>query len=256
MKVVILAGGMGTRLTELTGTQPKPMVEIGGKPIIWHIMKLYSFYGFNEFVILLGYKGWVIKEYFVKYFIQESNITVDLKNNDITVHESLSEPWKVTLIDTGMETMTGGRIKRAQRFIGSEPFLLTYGDGVSDINIKELVQFHQLHGKLVTVTCVQPEGRFGALDLGKNGAVASFEEKKKGDGRWFNGGFFVCQPEVFDYIASDSTVFEKETLETISGNDQLTGFKHNGFWQCMDTLYDKSKLEALWSLPCPPWKIW
>lgn len=256
MKVVILAGGMGTRLADLTQTQPKPLVEIDGKPIIWHIMKLYSFYGFNDFVILLGYKGWMLKEYFVNYFIQQSNITIDLKNNDITIHENFSEPWKVTLVDTGMQTMTAGRIKRAQRFIGNEPFALTYGDAVSDVNIKELVEFHEAHGKLVTVTCVQPTGRFGAVHLGNDGAVDSFEEKKKGDGLWFNGGFFVCQPAIFDYIAGDSSVFENETLETVVGNGQLMGFKHDGFWQCMDTIHDKNKLEELCKLPSPPWKIW
>lgn len=256
MKVVILAGGYGTRLGELTDLRPKPMVEIGGKPILWHIMKIYSAHGFNDFVILLGYKGYIIKEFFANYFLHQSDLTIDLKNNSIDIHNNSSEPWKVTLIDTGKETMTGGRIKRAQKFVGNEPFLCTYGDGVSNVNIKELVNFHQAHGKLMTMTAIQPEGRYGALDFGDNSQINSFLEKPKGDGSWINGGFFVCQPEVFDYIEGDSTIFEKEPIEGIAGQGQLIGYKHNGFWQSMDTLRDKNKLEELWDKRDTPWKIW
>ncbi|CAF1479529.1 unnamed protein product [Adineta steineri] len=256
MKVVILAGGAGTRLAELTDIRPKPMVEIGGKPILWHIMKLYSFYGFNEFVILLGYKGYIIKEYFIKYSLNQSDITIDLQNNDITIHDNSSEPWKITFVDTGIETMTGGRIKRAQRYIGNEPFLLTYGDGVSNVNIKQLVEFHQSHGKLMTVTTVQSLGRFGVLNVEMDGTVRSFQEKPEKDGVWINAGFFVCQSQIFDYIQNDDTVFEKEPLETVTRDGQLMCFKHDGFWQCMDTLHDKNKLEQFWKIPTPPWKVW
>lgn len=256
MKVVILAGGYGTRLGELTDIRPKPMVEIGGKPILWHIMKIYSAHGFNEFVILLGYKGYIIKEFFANYFIHQSDVTISLQDNKVEVHDNFSEPWKVTLIDTGKETMTGGRIKRAQKFVGNEPFLCTYGDGVSNVDITALVDYHKNHGKLITMTAIQPEGRYGALDFGQNDIIHSFLEKPKGDGSWINGGFFVCQPEVFDYIAGDPTTFEKEPIETLAKEGQLMGFKHHGFWQCMDTLRDKNKLEELWNSPTPPWKNW
>lgn len=256
MKVVILAGGMGSRLAELTDTQPKPMISIGGKPIIWHIMKLYSFHGFDDFVILLGYKGWLLKEYFTKYFIQQSDITVDLRNNDVKIHENFSEPWRVTLVDTGMQTMTGGRIQRARRYVGDEAFLLTYGDGLSDVNVRELVQFHQSHGKIATVTCVQAPERFGVVQMGETGIIHSFQEKPKEVGVHINGGFFVCQPQIFDYISNDSTVFEKDVLEALARDGQLMGFEHSGFWQCMDTLSDHSKLQELWNRPSPPWRLW
>ncbi len=256
MKVVILAGGFGTRLGELTDIRPKPMVEIGGKPILWHIMKMYSSHGYNEFVILLGYKGYIIKEYFANYFLHQSDITISLADNELEVHNNSSEPWKVTLIDTGKDTMTGGRIKYAQKYVGNEPFLCTYGDGVSNVNITELVAYHKAHGKLMTMTAIQPEGRYGALDFAESDRINSFLEKPKGDGSWINGGFFVCQPEVFGYIAGNSTTFEKEPIETIAKEGELMGYKHDGFWQCMDTLRDKNKLEELWDSSTPPWKSW
>ncbi len=256
MKVLILAGGFGTRLSEETDIKPKPMAEIGNKPIIWHIMKIYSHYGFNDFVVLLGYKGYYIKEYFFNYYLHQSDVTLDLKTNKMEVHNSSSEPWKITLLDTGLHTMTGGRIKRAKEFIGNEPFLLTYGDGVSDINLSQLVDFHQRHKKMITMTAVQPEGRFGALSLNENGKVDSFLEKPKGDGTWINGGFFVCQPEVLDYIADDTTVFEKEPLEQLAKDGELHSFKHAGFWKCMDTLRDKNHLNELWSTNNSKWKVW
>ena len=245
MKVLILAGGGGTRLSEETELRPKPMVEIGGKPILWHIMKIYSFHGFNEFVILLGYKGYFIKEYFANYFLHQSDVTIDLENNNIEVHNSSSEPWKVTLLDTGLETMTGGRVKRAKNYIDNKPFLLTYGDGVADIDIKALVKFHKEHGKSLTMTSVQPEGRFGALVTNDNNQVSSFKEKPKGDGNWINGGFFVCEPNVIDYIKDDKTVFEKEPLEDLAAAGELFTYRHKGFWQCMDTLRDKRKLMGI-----------
>lgn len=256
MKVLILAGGFGTRLSEETDIKPKPMAEIGNKPIIWHIMKIYSHYGFNDFVVLLGYKGYYIKEYFFNYYLHQSDVTLDLKTNKMEVHNSSSEPWKITLLDTGLHTMTGGRIKRAKEFIGNEPFLLTYGDGVSDINLSQLVDFHHRHKKMITMTAVQPEGRFGALSLNENGKVDSFLEKPKGDGTWINGGFFVCQPEVLDYIADDTTVFEKEPLEQLAKDGELHSFKHAGFWKCMDTLRDKNHLNELWSTNNSKWKVW
>jgi len=256
MKVLILAGGFGTRLSEETDIKPKPMAEIGNKPIIWHIMKIYSHYGFNDFVVLLGYKGYYIKEYFFNYYLHQSDVTLDLKTNKMEVHNSSSEPWKITLLDTGLHTMTGGRIKRAKEFIGNEPFMLTYGDGVSDIDLSKLVDFHQSHKKMITMTAVQPEGRFGALSLKENGKVESFMEKPRGDGTWINGGFFVCQPEVLDYIADDNTVFEKEPLEQLARNGELHSFKHAGFWKCMDTLRDKNHLNELWSANNAKWKIW
>jgi len=256
MKVLLLAGGFGTRLSEATENKPKPMVEIGGKPILWHIMKSYSEHGFNEFVILLGYKSYVIKEFFANYFLHQSDVTFDLKNNQMEVHDNFSENWKVTLIDTGLNTFTGGRIKRAAKYIGNEPFLLTYGDGVCDVNIADTVKFHKEHGKLITMTAIQPEGRFGALGIDGNQTINSFLEKPKGDNSWINGGFFVCQPEVVNYIDGDHIIFEREPLEKLASEGNLKAYKHDGFWQCMDTLRDKNKLEELWETGTPPWKNW
>ena len=256
MKVVILAGGLGTRLSEETNLRPKPMVDIGDKPILWHIMKLYSHYGFNDFIICLGYKGYFIKEYFANYFLHQSDVTIDLANNSVETHQSQAEPWKITLVDTGKETMTGGRIKRIQKYTGNEPFLLTYGDGVGDVNINNLVSFHQSHGKMLTVTAVQPSGRFGALNLNDENEVTSFLEKPKGDGAWINGGFFVCQPEVFDYIEKDATIFEKEPMEGIAADGEMVAFKHEGYWKPMDTLRDKYELEREWNSGKAPWMVW
>ena len=255
MKVLILAGGFGTRLSEETDIRPKPMADIGGRPIIWHIMKGYSNYGFNEFVVLLGYKGYYIKEYFGNYFLHQSDVTIDLSTNGVEVHNNTSEPWKVTLLETGQDTMTGGRIKRAKDFIGNEPFLLTYGDGVSDVNLSELIGFHKKHGKLITMTAVQPEGRFGALETDGN-RVESFLEKPKGDGSWINGGFFVCQPEVLNYIKDDQTVFEQEPLQQLAKDGQLFNYRHQGFWKCMDTLRDKKVLNEMWADGQAKWKTW
>jgi glucose-1-phosphate cytidylyltransferase len=257
MKVVLLAGGFGTRLSEETDIRPKPMVEIGGKPILWHIMKTYSEYGFNEFVILLGYKGYFIKEYFSNYFLHQSDVTIDLMNNKIEVHNNSSEPWKVTLLDTGLHSMTGGRIKRAQEFIGDEPFMLTYGDGVANIDIKKLVEFHKTHGKSMTMTSAQPDGRFGALDINKDNQVKEFKEKPKGDGSWINAGYFVCEPKVFDYITQgDSTVFEQAPLQDLAKDGEVYTYKHDDFWMPMDTLRDKHKLVKLWIDDQAPWKVW
>jgi glucose-1-phosphate cytidylyltransferase len=256
VKVLLLAGGFGTRLSEETDIRPKPMVEIGGKPILWHIMKLYSHYGFNEFVILLGYKGYYIKEYFSNYFLHQSDVTFDFKNNSTEIHNTTSEPWKVTLVDTGKDSMTGGRVKRAKEYIGDEPFLLTYGDGVSNVNIVELVEFHKSHGKLLTMTTVQPDGRFGAVEMEENGKVNSFLEKPKGDGGWINGGFFVCEPEVLDYIEDDKTVLEKEPLENLAKEGKIYTYRHSGFWKPMDTLRDKNELNRLWDSGLAKWKVW
>jgi len=256
MKVVLLAGGLGTRLSEETVLKPKPMVEIGGMPILWHIMKIYSAHGFNDFVVCLGYKGYVVKEYFANYFLHKSDVTIDMTDNSIKVHDSQAEPWKITLVDTGNESMTGGRIKRVQPHIGNEPFMLTYGDGVSDVNITELVKYHQSHGKHCTVTSVQPSGRFGALNLSKDNSVVSFMEKPKGDGAWINGGFFVCQPEVFNYIEGDTTIFEKQPMESIAAKGEMKAFNHAGFWKPMDTLRDKHELEEDWANNKAKWKIW
>jgi glucose-1-phosphate cytidylyltransferase len=256
MKVVILAGGFGTRLSEETHLRPKPMVDIGDKPILWHIMKIYSSYGYNDFVICLGYKGYMIKEYFANYFMHQSDITIDLTTNSIETHHSQAEPWKVTLVDTGKESMTGGRIKRIQKYVGNEPFLLTYGDGVGNVDIAALVNEHRRNQKMVTVTAVQPSGRFGALNLAENNQVNSFLEKPKGDGSWINGGFFVCQPEVFRYLDSDSTIWEREPMEQIAADGQLQAFKHLGFWKPMDTLRDKQELELAWESGSAPWKTW
>lgn len=255
MKVVILAGGYGTRLSEETDVRPKPMIEIGGKPILWHIMKIYSHYGFNEFVILLGYKGYYIKEYFANYYLHQSDLTFDMSTGQMKIHNNSAEPWKVTLIDTGLESMTGGRIKRAKEFIGDETFMLTYGDGVCDVNIGELVTFHQSNKTKLTMTAIQPEGRFGALDIHSN-LVNEFVEKPAGDGMWINAGFMVCEPEILDLIESDATIFEQYPLQTLAKNGELSAFKHDGFWQCMDNLRDKIKLNELWVTNKAPWKVW
>tara|TARA_R110001606_G_scaffold355312_1_gene506184 strand:- start:12354 stop:13127 length:774 start_codon:yes stop_codon:yes gene_type:complete len=256
MKVLLLAGGFGTRLSEETDLKPKPMVEIGGKPILWHIMKMYSQYGYNEFVILLGYKGYYIKEYFANYFLHQSDVTINLSSNEMKIHKNSSEPWTVTLLDTGLNSMTGGRIKRAQKIIGDSPFMLTYGDGVSDVNIKDLVKFHESHKGIITMTAVQPDGRFGALEIDGD-KVNSFLEKPKGDGSWINGGFFVCESAVFDYIQhGDLTVFEQAPLQNLADKGELFTFKHNGFWKCMDTLKDKHDLDAMVNSNSAQWKSW
>ena len=255
MKVILLAGGYGTRLSEETDVRPKPMIEIGGKPILWHIMKMYSHYGFNEFVILLGYKGYYIKEYFANYYLHQSNITFDMSTGKMEVHNNSSEPWKVTLLDTGLDTMTGGRIKRAKEFINNETFLLTYGDGVSDVNIADLVNFHKKSQVQATMTAIQPAGRFGALDIESN-KVEKFVEKPAGDGSWINGGFMVCEPSVLDLIENDATVFEQFPLQTLAASGKLGAYKHDGFWQCMDTLRDKIYLNNLWDSGKAPWKTW
>ena len=256
MKVVILAGGFGTRLSEETELKPKPMVNIGNMPILWHIMKLYSHYGYNDFIICLGYKGYLIKEYFANYFLHMADVTFDMKDNKMEVHQKKAEPWKVTLIDTGLNTMTGGRIKRIQSYIGNEPFMATYGDGVSNVDIDKLVNFHKAHGKIGTMTAVQPSGRFGAIDIASDNQVISFKEKPKGDGTWVNGGFFVFEPDIFNYIEGDSTVFEKKPLETLADKGSLFTFKHSGFWKPMDTLREKHELVELWESGKAPWKVW
>lgn len=257
MKAVILAGGYGTRLSEETGIKPKPMVEIGDRPILWHIMKIYSAHGINDFIICLGYKGHMIKEYFASYALHRSDITFDLRNNNMQVHQNGTEPWKVTLVDTGEKSMTGGRIKRIQKYIGNEVFSMTYGDGVSDINITELIEFHQKHKTLATLTAVKPPGRFGAFKLdGNESQISSFKEKPRGDGAWINGGFFILDPKVMDYIESDTSVWEKEPMERLAQDSQLSAYRHNGFWQPMDTLRDKMYLEDLWQSGSPPWKKW
>ncbi len=256
MKVVILAGGLGTRISEESHLRPKPMIEIGGKPILWHIMKEYSHYGFHEFIICAGYKQEVIKEWFANYFIYNSNLTFDFTQGDkINVHEKNFEPWKVTVVDTGYSTCTGGRIKRVSEFIGNETFLLTYGDGVSDVNINEVVKQHQQQGNLATLTAVLPEGRFGVMDIEGN-RITSFREKIKEDTSWINGGYMVLEPKVMDYIIGDETIFEHEPLEHLASEGQLMCYKHRGFWQCMDTLRDKQKLEELWKSGQAPWKMW
>lgn len=258
MKVVILAGGFGTRISEESHLKPKPMIEIGDKPILWHIMKTYSHYGYNDFVICCGYKGYVIKEYFANYFLHASDITFDFTDNNKTIiHNNVAEPWKVTLVDTGGNSMTGGRVKRIKPYIEeNESFMLTYGDGVSNINITELVNYHKKQNRLATVTSVQPSGRFGAMNITQNNMVTSFEEKPKGDGSWVSGGYFVLNYKVFDYIEGDNTTLEKEPLETLAKQEQLSAYKHNGFWQPMDTMRDKEYLEKLWEMKKAPWKIW
>lgn len=256
MKVVILAGGFGTRISEESHLKPKPMIEIGEKPILWHIMKHYSQYGYNEFIICLGYKQYVVKEFFADYFLHTSDVTFDLANNSMKVHNNYAEPWKVTLIDTGLHTMTGGRVKRIREYVGDEPFMLTYGDGVSDIDLKALEEFHRGHGKLATISAVNVGQRFGVLDLAKDGTIHSFREKNDSDGGVINGGFMIMNPEVFDYIEGDSTVFEKEPLENLAKNGELMAYHHNGFWKCMDTQRDKMQLEEMWASGKAPWKTW
>lgn len=255
MKAVILAGGYGTRISEETQGKPKPMIEIGNMPILWHIMKNYSFYGINDFLICCGYKGYVIKEYFANYFLHTSDVTIDVKNNKMDVHKKFGEPWKVTLIDTGIETMTGGRLKRIKSYVDDGSFCFTYGDGLSNVNISELLQFHEKKQTIATITAIQPPGKFGRLNLDQN-RVKSFEEKPDGDGGWVNGGFFVLEPQVFDYLGDDSTIWEREPLEKLAKNNQLSAYKHKGFWHPVDTLWDKNYLEKLWKDGNPPWKIW
>lgn len=256
MKVVILAGGLGTRISEESHLKPKPMIEIGERPILWHIMMIYSYFGFNEFIICLGYKGHLIKEYFANYVRNESDITFDLENNKSRYISTHKMPWKVSLVDTGGDSMTGGRLKRIQKHVGNEAFMLTYGDGVINSNIGKLVQFHQAHGKIATVTAVQPSGRFGALTIGDDNQIKQFNEKPSGDGGWVNGGFFVLQPEVFNYIEGDATIFEKAPLEQLAHAGQLQAFKHNDFWYAMDSMKDKKHLQQLWDSKHAPWKIW
>lgn len=257
MKVLILAGGMGTRLAEETSVIPKPMVEIGGHPILWHIMKIYSQYGYNDFVILLGYKGYIIKEYFANYFLHSSDVTFNLRENKMTIHEQHCEPWNVTLIETGLNTMTGSRVKKAQKYTDNEPFMLTYGDGVSDINIKALVEYHKKHGKIGTLTSVQPEGRFGAIVSDDSGKISAFKEKPQGDGSWINAGFFVFNPEIFDYIDDgDDIIFERGPLEKLVSDGELHAYRHEGFWKCMDTLRDKQQLQKMFDENNAPWITW
>lgn len=255
MKAVILAGGLGTRIAEETYVRPKPMVEIGGKPILWHIMKIYASHGINEFVICCGYKGYIIKEYFANYFLHMSDVTFDMATNSMQVHEQFAEPWKVTLVDTGENTLTGGRLKRVCSYLGDEDFCFTYGDGVGSVDISALVSFHRLHGKKATVTAVQPPGRFGALEM-QGTEVQSFVEKPHGDGMYINGGFFVLNPSVIELIDDDNTIWERKPLETLAETNQLQAFKHDGFWQPMDTLRDKQQLEELWQSGVAPWKVW
>ncbi len=257
MKAVILAGGMGTRITEESVLKPKPMIEIAGKPIIWHIMKLYTTYGINDFIICLGYKGFVIKEYFANYYLHESDVTFDFSNrSERLVHANTAEPWKVTLVNTGANTMTGGRVKRIKDYVGDETFLLTYGDGLADINIASLIAFHKKNKKLATVTAVNPAGRFGLLDLDEKGNVSRFLEKPEGDGNWINGGFFVMEPAIFDYLEDDKTVLERKPLETLAAQGNLKAYRHKGFWYAMDTVRDKIYLEELWNTGNAPWKVW
>ena len=255
MKTVILAGGLGTRISEETHLKPKPMIEIGGRPILWHIMKMYSGHGVHDFVICCGYKGYVIKEYFANYFLHMSDVTFDMHGNEMKVHQKHVEPWRVTLVDTGETTLTGGRLKRVANYIGSESFCLTYGDGVADVDIGALVDFHKKHGNKATVTAIQPPGRYGALDL-DGSAVSSFQEKPAGDGAWINGGFFVLEPSVLDLIEGDKSSWESTPLMKLADEGSLCAYQHKGFWQAMDTLRDKNQLEALWATGKPPWKVW
>lgn len=255
MKVLLLAGGLGTRISEESHLRPKPMIEIGGKPILWHIMKIYAHHGLTEFVVLAGYRAYMIKEYFANYFLHSSDVTFDLKKNEMTVHQNFSEPWKVTIVDTGEATQTGGRMKRVKDYLGTEPFCLTYGDGVSDVNVKELISFHKDSGRLATLTAVQPPGRFGQLHFSGH-QVSKFIEKPEGDGGYINGGFFVLSPKVLDYISGDATIWEKEPMEKLALEKQLGAFKHNGFWRPMDTLRDKTALEEMWLSGKAPWKVW
>jgi glucose-1-phosphate cytidylyltransferase len=258
MKVVIFAGGLGTRISEETDARPKPMVTIGGKPILWHIMKIYSQYGFNDFIICLGYKGYIIKEYFMHYFLHNSDITIEVGSNSVEVHNTNTESFKVTLIETGLDTKTAGRLKQVQKYIGDEDFMLTYGDGVSDVDIPRLLEFHKSHGKIATVTAVQPEARFGGMLLNDAGDVIHFKEKPKGDGKWINGGFFVLKPEVFKYLEGnmDDIMWEDRPMESLANDEQLVAYRHRGFWKCMDALRDKIELESLWQNNEAKWKIW
>jgi glucose-1-phosphate cytidylyltransferase len=257
MKVVILAGGLGSRLSEETSLRPKPMVEIGGKPILWHIMKIYSSYGINDFIICLGYKGNMIKEFFANYFLYSSDVTFDLAKNSADYHRNGAESWRVTLVDTGSETMTGGRLRRVLPYVKNEEiFCFTYGDGVADVNVTALIEFHKRHGKLVTLTAVQPVGRFGSLNIDEDGTLLSFTEKPKGDGQWVNGGFLVLSPKVGAYLKDDTTIWEREPMETIAREGNLAAYKHPGFWQPMDTVHDRATLEALWNSGSAPWKVW
>lgn len=256
MKAVILAGGLGTRISEETGTRPKPMVEIGGKPILWHILKLYSHYGIQDFIICCGYKGYVIKEYFANYFLHSSDVTIDMSENSMAVHQRNAEPWKVTLVDTGDATLTGGRLARVRDYVDGETFSLTYGDGVSDVRLDELMRFHNQGGKLATVTAVQPPGRFGLLDLDDDCIVRGFQEKPEGDGGWINGGFFILEPGIFSYLDGDETIWEQTPLKQLAASGQLQAYKHHGFWQPMDTLRDRHLLEDLWHGGRAPWKVW
>lgn len=255
MKAVILAGGLGTRISEETSVRPKPMIEIGGKPVIWHLMKIYSHYGINDFIICLGYKGYVIKEYFANYFLHTSDVTFDLSNNRMQVHDRHAEPWKVTLVDTGDDTQTGGRLKRVANYLDNEPFCFTYGDGLADVDIPALLTLHRSKNTLATVCAVQPPGRFGALDI-EDCRITRFEEKPQGDGSWINGGFFVLEPDVMKYIEGDHTIWERGPLENLARDGQLSAYIHDGFWQPMDTLRDKLKLEELWQTSNAPWAIW
>lgn len=257
MKVVILAGGLGTRISEESHLKPKPMIEVGDAPILWHIMKYYSSYGFNEFIICCGYKGYVIKEYFADYYLHRSDITFDFSdNNKMIVHNNVAEPWKVTVIDTGLNTMTGGRLKRIQKYVGNETCMMTYGDGVSDVNLDALLKFHREHGKAATLTAIQPGGRFGVLDIDDSQTVHQFSEKAKEDGGWINAGFMVLEPEAFSYIEGDQTYFEKEPLENMALDGKLAAYRHEGFWKCMDTLRDKEMLDQMWNSGDAPWKRW
>jgi glucose-1-phosphate cytidylyltransferase len=258
MKVVLFAGGLGTRISEETDVRPKPMVEIGGKPILWHIMKIYSHYGFNDFIICLGYKGYVIKEYFMNYFLHNSDIKIDLENNNMEILGTRSESFKVTLVETGLNTKTAGRLQQVKKYIGNEDFMLTYGDGVCDVSMNDLISFHKANNKIVTVTSVQPDARFGGMDLAADGSVNSFREKAKVDAQWINGGFFVLKPEVFNYLDKDmnNTMWEDEPLERLTADKQLMAYKHKGFWKCMDALRDKIELNELWDSNTAPWKIW
>ena len=256
MKVVILAGGLGTRISEESHLKPKPMIEIGGKPILWHIMKHYSEYGFHEFIICLGYKQYVVKEFFADYFLHTSDVTFDLANNKMEVHNNYSEPWKVTLVDTGLNTMTGGRVKRIERYTDGEPFMLTYGDGVSNVDLQALLKFHQSHGKTATITTVNIGQLKGVLDIGEDNTIHSFREKEDSDGSLINGGFMVMNPEIFGYLKADTTVFEKEPMQQLAQAGELMSFRHNGFWQCMDTQREMQKLESLWQSGNAPWKVW
>jgi glucose-1-phosphate cytidylyltransferase len=255
MKAVILAGGLGTRISEETQLKPKPMIEIGGKPLLWHIMKTYSSYGINDFVICCGYKGYMVKEYFANYFLHTSDVTFDMQNNEMEVHKKFAEPWKVTLVDTGLQTMTGGRLKRIKDFVKDETFCFTYGDGLSDINISKLIEFHKKNKTISTVTAVQPPGRFGTLDISGN-KIVNFKEKPAGDGNWINGGYFVLEPSVFDYLDDDKTIWENKPLEKLAQENQLSAFKHTGFWQPLDTLREKNYLEKLWNSDKAYWKNW